>query len=75
MEHEREITIRDLYPHMSDEQLAVVEANLRRYVAVLLRIHDRLKREGKTWPPPLKPGDLTTSRKHPIIPTERSNVT
>ena len=55
LNNERPITIRDLYPHMTDEELAVAEANLKRYVAVLVRIHDRLKAEGKSWP---GPGDL-----------------
>lgn len=50
MEQDKFITIRDLYPHMSAEELAVAEANLRRYVAVVVRIYERLKAEGKSWP-------------------------
>jgi hypothetical protein len=67
----RPITIRDLYPEMNDEELAEAEANLRRYVAVIVRIHDRLKAEGKTWPDP--PADLTLSAGDFTIPNERSN--
>jgi len=52
MEQHRTITIRDLYPHMSEAELGVAEANLKRYVALIIRIHDRLKSEGKSWPEP-----------------------
>jgi len=62
--------MRDLYPHMSEAELAVAEANLKRYVALIVRIYDRLKSEGKSWP---DPPDLTTSGKHPTIQPERSN--
>ena len=50
MQDNKPITIRDLYPHMNEEELAVAEANLRRYVAVVVRIYERLKAEGKSWP-------------------------
>jgi hypothetical protein len=36
------ISVRDLYPEMSDEELAEAEANLERYLLVLMHIHDRL---------------------------------
>jgi len=42
------IPIRDLYPHTSKAELAVAEANLRRYVALVVRVYDRLKAEGKS---------------------------
>ena len=41
MPKDKPITIRDLYPHMSEADLAVAEANLKRYVALIVRIHDR----------------------------------
>ena len=44
--------IRKLYPHMTDAELRVARDNLRRYVAVIVRIYDRLKAEGKSWPRP-----------------------
>ena len=50
MQDNKPITIRDLYPHMNEEELAVAEANLRRYVAVVVRIYERLKAEGNSWP-------------------------
>lgn len=71
MQNEKPITIRDLYPSMRDEELAIAEANLKRYVAVIVRIYDRLKAEGKSWPAP-PPPDLTPSGNDLIIPNERS---
>lgn len=50
MEDNQPITIQDLYPHMSEEELAVAETNLKRYVTVVVRIYERLKAEGKSWP-------------------------
>jgi hypothetical protein len=74
MRDDKPITIRDLYPHMSEEELAVAEATLRRYVAVLVRIYERLKAEGKSWPDArTSPADLTLSGVDFSIPDERSN--
>ena len=36
-------TIRDLYPHLNDEQLAEVEDTWERYLALVLRIFERLE--------------------------------
>jgi len=71
MGQNRTITIQDLYPHMSEAELVVAEANLKRYVALIVRIHDRLQAEGKSWPDP--PVNLTASGMHHTIPGERSN--
>ena len=74
MRDDKPITIRDLYPHLSEEELAVAEANLRRYVAVLVRIYDRLKAEGKSWRDArTSSADLTLSGVDFSIPDERSN--
>lgn len=70
MPSQQPITIRDLYPEMNDQELATAEANLRRYVAIIVKVYDRLKSEGKSWP--AEP-DLTGYVNHPTIPTERSN--
>jgi hypothetical protein len=48
--NQKPITIRDLYPHMTDEELVVAEENLKRYVAIIVRIHERLKAENNEWP-------------------------
>ena len=71
MPKNKPVTIRDLYPHMSEAELAVAQANLKRYVALLVRIHDRLKGDGKSWPD--SPVNLTASEMHRTIPGERSN--
>lgn len=64
------ITVRDLYPEMSDSELSEAEANLKRFVAVLVRIYDRLRSEGKHW---RESPDLTLSVDDFTIPHERSN--
>jgi hypothetical protein len=48
MDHQTSITIADLYPDFTKEQCDEAEANLRRYLAVLLRMSERLAREGGT---------------------------
>jgi hypothetical protein len=39
-------TIRDLYPHFNEEQLAEAEDALDRYLEIVLRIFERLESEG-----------------------------
>jgi len=36
-------TLRSLYPYLNDEQLAEVEDSLERYLALVLRIFERLE--------------------------------
>jgi hypothetical protein len=74
MQDDKPITIRDLYPDMNEKELAVAEANLKRYVAVVVRIYDRLKAEDKPWPDARTfPADLTLFGVDFSIPDERSN--
>jgi len=40
-------TIRDLYPHFTDEQLAEAEDAFDQYLAIVLRIFDRLQQAGQ----------------------------
>lgn len=49
---EKPITIKDLYPNLSEEELVQAEQNLKRYVEIVSRIYSRLKAEGKKWPDP-----------------------
>ena len=42
--------LRQLYAHMTDDQVRESQRNLRRYAALIVRIYDRLKAEGKEWP-------------------------
>ena len=45
MEKKPAPTIRDLYPHFTDEQLAEAEDAHDRYLAIVLRIFERLELE------------------------------
>ena len=40
-------TIRDLYPHLTEEELKEAEANLERYLELVLRIFERIETEEK----------------------------
>ena len=70
MNEEKEITLREIYPEFSDAEIAEAESNIRRYLAVLIRIAERLQAEGYT-PDDL---DLTLSGTESIIPGERSKT-
>jgi hypothetical protein len=48
MEAHESITISELYPEFTKEQRDEAEANLRRYLAVLLRMSERLNSEGRS---------------------------
>ena len=39
------VTIRDLYPNLNDEQLAEVEDTWDRYLALVIRIYNRIIEE------------------------------
>ena len=39
----REITVRDLYPHLTDEQLKEAEENFRRYIELSVRMYRRIR--------------------------------
>jgi hypothetical protein len=56
---QQDIRIEDLYPGHTPEWYAEAEDSLRRYLAVMVRIHERLKAEGKDWPPPEETGRIT----------------
>jgi len=71
MNQENEISLRDIYPEFSDAEIAEAETNIRRYLAVLIRIAERLQADGYT-PDDL---DLTLSGTESIIPDERSKKT
>jgi hypothetical protein len=40
---EEPITMRDLYPHLNEEQLKEAEENFRRYLEIALRIYERIR--------------------------------
>ena len=64
MEQHQPITLRILYPHFTDEQLEEAEANLERYLAVMIRIAERLRSEGYDLAAP----DLTAPQMNASIP-------
>ena len=39
---DREITIRDLYPHLNNEELKEAEDTLKRYIELELRVYERI---------------------------------
>jgi hypothetical protein len=76
MDQESNITLRDLYPAFTEEQLAEAEATFRRYIAVMVRIHERVRAEqGPDAATRLANGDLTGLRGSANVPVERSNLT
>ena len=66
---EEHITIRDLYPHLNEEQLEEAEENLERYLELVLRIYERIRNDPEAYSA-FKA--LTASRESPIIKAERS---
>lgn len=76
MDQESHITLRDLYPTLSDEQLAEAEITFWRYIAVMVRIYERVRAEqGPEASTRLVNGDLTVPRESANVPGERSNTT
>lgn len=47
-------TIRELYPHFTDEECVIAEENLRRYLLLVLRIFERLEAEAERTGRPLE---------------------
>jgi hypothetical protein len=64
MEQHQTTTLRELYPHFTDDQLEEAEANLERYLAVMMRIAERLRSDGYD----LASTDLTHSQTNASIP-------
>ena len=48
MEKNATPTIRDLYPHFTEAELADAEDNLERYLTLVLRIFERVELEAST---------------------------
>jgi hypothetical protein len=65
-------TLRDLYPHLDDEQLKEVEENLEQYLAFTLRLYLRICADPKTYE---QFKALTASSVTPTMSVERSNQT
>jgi hypothetical protein len=69
MHDDKPVTIRDFYPHFTDRQLEEAEADLEQFLAVMIRIAERLQAEGYDLTAP----DLTVLPPSPTIHDERSN--
>jgi hypothetical protein len=46
---DREITIRDLYPNLNEEQLREAEENLRRYLETAWEMYERIKADPEAY--------------------------
>lgn len=46
---QNKITIRDLYPHLNEEQLKEAEENLDKYLGVVLKIYDRIRSDPESY--------------------------
>ena len=44
-----EVTIKDLYPHLNDDQQREAEENLNRYVALVLRVYERIRTDAAAY--------------------------
>jgi len=68
MPDDKPVTIRDLYPHFNDQQLEEAEADLEQFLAVMIRIAERLQAEGYDLTAP----DLTVYQPSSTIHDEGS---
>ncbi len=61
-------TLRQLYPHLTESQLQEADENLRQYVALALRVFERLELDAEAW---ARFEDLTASRCGPRMNHEK----
>lgn len=68
------VSLHELYPHLTEAEIEIAESNLRRYIAVMVRIYERVRSEqGPQAAKRLAYGeDLTPSPSSSTIPDERS---
>jgi hypothetical protein len=65
---QREKTLRQLYPHLSDSELEEANENLRQYVALAIRVFERLELDPDAW---ARFEALTVSRRNPRMNHEK----
>ncbi len=53
MEHERKLSVDDLYPLLQEPELTEMEQTINQYLALILRIFERLESERYPRPDPL----------------------
>lgn len=68
MNEKKVLTIKDLYPDMTDDEARVAEANLQRYLGVVLRISVRRRRESAASPVSAA-GNLTAAGESHTMPS------
>jgi hypothetical protein len=49
METKATPTLRDLYPHFTEQQLAEAEDNLEQYLTLVLRIYERIQADPESY--------------------------
>jgi hypothetical protein len=64
--------LHSLFPHLSDAELAHAQANLRAYLALVIRMYERIKDDSVFWH---EFCTLTGKNPNPKIRDERSNDT
>jgi hypothetical protein len=69
-EKNRELTIPDLYPHLSEAQLKEAEENLGRYLELELRVYERILADPEAY---ARFRALTASKLGSTMDGERSN--
>jgi hypothetical protein len=65
MDENPTLSIRDLYPHFSEKELAEAEDNLDRYLALMLRVFERVEFELSAQAAKLTPNAGTVSCSSP----------
>jgi len=68
----KRITIQDLYPNMTEEQLERAAYSLQRYAEIVWRVQQRLKHDRANAANGTIKSDLTEPRGSSTIPGERS---
>lgn len=46
---DQQISLRELYPDLSEQELEEAEENLERYIELVLRIHERIRLDPKAY--------------------------
>jgi len=47
--HKGDLTIRDLYPHLNEEQLKEAEENFKRYIELSIRMYRRIQADPEAY--------------------------
>lgn len=49
MDKKPEVTVRELYPTLSNTEIEAAEENLERYIELVLRIYERIRSEPESY--------------------------